>query len=295
MTDSHPPETSPGRPGVTTPEVQQVQQARSFLFVPGDRPDRFAKAAAAGADAIILDLEDAVAPEAKDAARETTVAWVAAGGPAAVRVNAADTPQHQADVAALAGANRGAAEPGVGLLAILLPKAEDPQLAAAVAEQTGAPVIALVESARGVLQAHQLAAAPGVARLAFGHLDYAADLGSQTSREAVLLARSTLVLASRAAGLPGPIDGVTTALDDADVLTDDVRHAASLGMTGKLLIHPRQVSPTHAAYRPTEGEVAWAQRVLDAAAAGGAVRVDGDMVDAPVVARAQEIMRREDR
>lgn len=118
----------------------------------------------------------------------------------------------------------------------------------------------------------------------------AVDVASGNGREAVLLARSTLVIASRAAGLPGPIDGVTTALDDPGTLTDDVRYARDLGLTGKLLIHPRQVEPTHAAYRPSEEEVAWAQRVLDAAAGGGAIRVDGAMVDAPVVARAARII-----
>ena len=154
------------------------------------------------------------------------------------------------------------------------------------------PVIALVESALGIVRAHELASAAGVSRLAFGHLDYAVDLGSGNGREAVLLARSTLVIASRAAGLPGPIDGVTTALDDAAVLTDDLAYARDLGLTGKLLIHPKQVEPTHAAHRPSDEEVAWAQRVIEAAAAGGAVRVDGDMVDAPVVARAHDILTR---
>lgn len=282
MTSAHLPET-----GATGPVVQE---ARSFLFVPGDRPERFDKAVASGADVVIIDLEDAVAPEAKSSARVAAVAWLAAGGRAAVRVNAADHPEHQADVAALAGISSDT--PDSGLLAVVLPKADDPALASAVATQTGVPVIALVESALGIVLAHELASATGVSRLAFGHLDYAVDLGSGNGRGAVLLARSTLVIASRAAGLPGPIDGVTTALDDAEVLADDLRYARDLGLTGKLLIHPKQVEPTHAAHRPSEEEVAWAQRVIEAAAAGGAVRVDGDMVDAPVVARAEGIIAR---
>ncbi|WP_109471049.1 HpcH/HpaI aldolase/citrate lyase family protein [Ornithinimicrobium cavernae] len=276
-----------------------VQSARSFLFVPGDRPERFDKAVASGADVVIIDLEDAVAPEAKAVARDAVVKWLTEGGRAAVRVNAADSAEHADDVAALAGiasaaeaSGAGAPTPSTGLLAVVLPKADDPDLASSVANLTGVPVIALVESALGVVRAHELAAAPGVSRLAFGHLDYAVDLGSGNGREAVLLARSTLVLASRAAGLPGPIDGVTTALDDTEVLTDDLAYARDLGLTGKLLIHPRQVEPTHAAHRPSEEEVAWAQRVIEAASAGGAVRVDGDMVDPPVVARAEEILRR---
>lgn len=273
--------------------MTNVQTARSFLFVPGDRPERFDKAVATGADVVIIDLEDAVAPEAKATAREAAVAWLGAGGRAAVRVNAADSPEHEADLEALA-AVAGDASDGAGLVAVVLPKAADPAHASQVAGRAGVPVVALVESALGILRAHELAAADGVTRLAFGHLDYAVDLGCDPGREAVLLGRSTLVLASRAAGLPGPIDGVTTALDDTEVLTDDLHYARSLGLTGKLLIHPKQVEPTHAAHRPSPDEVSWAERVLAAAETGGAVRVDGDMVDAPVVARAEDILRRKD-
>lgn len=269
--------------------LEEVQQARSFLFVPGDRPDRFDKAAAAGADVVIVDLEDAVGAEQKATAREAVVAWLAGGGRAAVRVNAADSPEHEADVAALSGAG--------GVVAVVLPKADDPALANAVAAQTGVPVVALVESAAGIVRAVELARAEGVARLAFGHLDYAVDLGCDNGRTAMLHARSTLVLASRAAGLPGPVDGVTVALDDPSVLVYDLEHAGELGLTGKLLIHPRQVEGTHAAYRTSDDEVAWAEKVLAAVRDTdvGAVRVDGDMVDAPVIARAEDILRRKDR
>lgn len=266
-----------------------VRSARSFLFVPGDRPERFDKAAAAGADLVIIDLEDAVGAEHKASARDAAVAWLSDGGSACVRVNAADSPEHDADLAALDDVE--------GLVAVVLPKASDAGAASAVAQQVGSPVVALVESAAGMLRAPEIAAADGVARLAFGHLDYAVDLGSDNGRTAMLHARSTLVLASRAAGLPGPVDGVTVALDDPAVLADDLAHAAELGLTGKLLIHPRQVEATHTAYRPSEDEVAWAQKVLAAVrrTSGGAVRVDADMVDAPVIARAQDIIRRKDR
>jgi citrate lyase subunit beta/citryl-CoA lyase len=271
--------------------VAVVQAARSFLFVPGDRPERFGKAAAAGADVVIVDLEDAVAAAAKDGARDAVLAWLRAGSSAAVRVNAVDSPHHEADLAALQGL--------ASLVAVVLPKAADAATAASVAERTGAPVLALVESAAGMVRAHELATAPGVARLAFGHLDYAVGLGADHGRTAMLHARSTLVLASRAAGLPGPVDGVTVALDDPAVLADDLAHGRELGMSGKLLIHPRQVEATHAAYRPSDGEVAWAQRVLAAVAGSdagqGAIRLDGQMVDPPVVARAEDILRRKDR
>lgn len=275
-------------------DAHLVRTARSFLFVPGDRPERFDKAATSGTDVVIIDLEDAVAPEAKATAREAAAAWLAAGGRACVRVNAADSPEHDQDLTALAGVPSATGEQGEGLLAVVLPKADDAAVATAASERVGAPVVALIESALGMVKAHEIASAPGVSRLAFGHLDYAVDLGSDSGREAMLLARSTLVLASRAAGLPGPIDGVTTALDDPAVLTEDAAYARDLGLTGKLLIHPKQVEPTHAAHRPTEEEIAWAERVIEAAAAGGAVRVDGDMVDAPVVARAEGILQRQE-
>lgn len=275
--------------------LARVQQARSFLFVPGDRPDRFDKAAGAGADLVIVDLEDAVAEERRPAAREQVAGWLAGGGAAAVRVSAVGTPDHAADVEALASV----VAPGDegGLLGVVVAKAEDPVALSGLALRLRVPLLALVETARGVARAADIAGAEGVARLAFGHLDLAADLGAEPTREAMLHSRSALVLASRAAGLPGPVDGVTTALDDAGRLAEDLAHARGLGMTGKLLIHPRQVDPTHAAYRPTEDQLAWAERVLAAVAEGGtgAVRVDGDMVDPPVVARAEDILRRKDR
>lgn len=279
-----------------------VQTARSFLFVPGDRPERFDKAAAAGADVVIVDLEDAVALDRRAAAREALVAWLTGGGSAAVRLNAVGTQDHELDVAALA--TLAADEVGTtqqnprGLLAVVVAKAEDATALTAVAGRLRVPVVALLETAVGVLAAAQIAAANGVARLAFGHLDYAFDLRADSGHTAMLHARSTLVLVSRAAGLPGPVDGVTVALDDLVVLDDDLAHARELGLSGKLLIHPRQVEATHAAYRPSDDDVAWAERVVAVAATGdgqGAIRLDGDMVDPPVLFRAQDILRRKDR
>lgn len=266
-----------------------VQAARSFLFVPGDRPERFDKAVAAGADAIIIDLEDAVGAQYKAQARQSALAWLRAGGSACVRVNATDSAEHEDDLATLAGLDT--------LTAVVLPKASDAAAASAAAARTGSPVLALVESAAGMLRASELAEAEGVVRLAFGHLDYAVDLGCDSGRTAMLTARSTLVLVSRAAGLSGPVDGVTVALDDPAALDDDLAYARDLGLSGKLLIHPRQVEATHAAYRPSGAEVAWAERIVAAThgTGGGAVRVDGDMVDAPVIARAKDILRRKDR
>lgn len=265
---------------------ERVAAARSALFVPGDRPERFDKAVASGADLVIIDLEDAVAAEDKARAREEAVSWLSAGrGGAAVRINALGTEHSPADRSALVGRP--------GLEAVVVPMADDPAALARLAgELDGVAVVAMIETAAGVLQALEVARSPGVTRLAFGHLDLAADLDSADSRVAMLHARSTLVLASRAAGLPGPLEGVTPTLDDPARWAQDARYAAELGFSGKLVIHPAQVEAVNAAFTPTAEEVARATRVLEAAAQGGAVRLDGEMVDAPVVARARRVLAR---
>ncbi len=253
------------------------------LFVPADRPERFAKAAASGADAVILDLEDAVAADRKEMARAALDAGFTSL-PVIVRVNASGTPWHEADLAA-ASAHK--------FHAIMLPKAEAHaglERACDLAAKAGIRIIALIESARGLADARRIAATEGVARLAFGSIDYCADLGCEHTREALLSARSELVLASRLAGLTAPIDGVTTAIDDAALVTDDARHARSLGFLGKLCIHPRQVGPAREGFMPTLAEIDWAKRIL--ASGDGAVAVDGAMVDEPVRLRARSILAR---
>lgn len=274
--------------------VDLLRAARTFLFVPGNRPDRFAKAEAAGADVVVIDLEDAVAPDDKDAARSDVAQWLSSGHAAVVRINGADTQWFDGDIAMLAavGINNpaGAAE-GVGAGAMLA-KAEASEIVSRVATASNAPVIPLIETAVGVLNAPGIAATPGVARIAFGAIDFAAELGvDPDDREALLHARSTLVLASAAARVASPVDGVTTALRDAEKLTDDVGYAARIGLRGKLCIHPSQVAAVHDRLAPTDDEVAWARRIVDATRAdGSAVAVDGHMVDPPVVARAQQIL-----
>ncbi|GHB59343.1 CoA ester lyase [Streptomyces umbrinus] len=260
-----------------------IQTARSLLFVPGDNPARFDKAVDSGADLVVIDFEDAVAGDRKDSARASAVEWLSRGGRACVRVNDPSGPLGATDLDALAGVP--------GLIALMLPKADSPDTAAAVAERAGVPVIALIESATGMVRVHDIAAAPGVARLAFGHLDYSLDLGAEPGWDVLLNARSSLVLASRAAALPGPVDGVTTALDDAAALDGDLRRAKEIGFTAKLLVHPRQVPVTHAAFRPDEEAVRWAHRVVESVTGTHAARVDGQMVDAPVLARARAILR----
>lgn len=256
---------------------------RSYLFVPGDRPERFAKAAASGAHAVIVDLEDAVAPERKAQAREALAAWLHPDHPVVVRINAADTEWFAADCA-LAG------RPGVA--AIMLPKAEKPEELAAL-RAAGAPaLLPLVETAAGYDNARALAAAAGVQRLVFGSIDFQLDLGITGEEEELLAFRSGLVLASRLAGVAAPVDGVSTAIDDAGQLAADTARSRRLGFGGKLCIHPKQVAVVNAAFRPSEADVRWATRVLEAAgqANGAAVAVDGKMVDRPVLLRAQAIL-----
>ncbi|GAA5060319.1 HpcH/HpaI aldolase/citrate lyase family protein [Nocardia callitridis] len=260
--------------------ARRVAAARTLLFVPGSRPDRFDKAVASGADAVILDLEDAVATADKVTARHAVADWLGDGNAAVVRVNAPDSAYWAEDVEAICGADA----------VIMVPKAEDVDQVRALAAEVA--VIALIETSRGVLGAERVCAVPGVIRAALGHIDLAAELGvDPDDRTAFAMARSTLVLASAAAGLAPPLDGVTTDLSAEDVLSSDVRHAKSLGFGGKLCIHPSQVAVAAATLRPSAVEVAWAESVVAALpSGGGAAQVNGRMVDPPVLARARRIL-----
>ena len=273
----------PGGRSEGTAGSNSAESAATLLFVPGDRPERFAKAQTAGADLIVLDLEDAVAPEHKNEAREHIAEWLAAGNSGVVRINAAGTEWHAADLAMLAR-HRAMA---------MVSKAEDPAALQDAADALGADaaIIALIETARGVLNAAAVTEVPAVRRLAIGTFDLAAQLGIDPSdREALATARGTLTLAAAAAGLPGPVDGVTGSVDDPQVLTDDVQYARRLGFTGKLCIHPRQVAPAAAALRPGPDEIRWATSVVAATTADGVAVLNGQMIDKPVVDRAHRIL-----
>jgi citrate lyase subunit beta / citryl-CoA lyase len=276
-------------------------QARSFLFVPGDRPERLAKALASAADAVILDLEDAVAPAAKPAARAALAQhWPGLSGAERqrllVRVNAVPTPGHGDDLALLEGLP--------GLAGLMLAKAESAaQLQSLASRLPGLPLLPLIESAQGLLQLPAIAGAPQVLRLVLGHIDLQVDLGMACGPdEAELLpARWQLVLASRGAGLAAPVDGVTVALDEPEQTLSDAQRARRLGFGAKLCIHPSQIEAVHRGLAPNAAECDWARRVLAAAEAAGnalstgALRVDGRMVDAPVLALARRWLALEHR
>lgn len=266
--------------------------ARTYLFVPGDRPERFAKALASGADAIVLDLEDAVSPSAKGQARDAIAQWSlqAVGAELArivVRVNDAASDAFADDLRMLRD---------TGIATVMLPKAESPaQVQAVRAALPDARVLALIESARGVAGVQQVAGAPGVARLVFGTLDYALDLDLDIaeSPDGLAHAAGMIAVASRVAGLPAPVAGVTPQLDDETRLLADLAWSRRHGFGAKLCIHPRQVAPLHAALAPSAQAVDWARRVLAAEAASpGAARLDGRMIDRPVVLQAQRTLQR---
>lgn len=271
----------------------RVAQARTLIFVPGNRPDRFEKAARSGADALILDLEDSVPAADKAAARQAIEgAWEqlhALGVPLVVRTNAAASDDGAADLAWLARLRAPAA--------VMVPKAELVQALEGVQRALGGvPTLPLIESAAGYAALPALGSAAGVLRLVVGHIDFMADTGLSCDDDETELVplRFAVSVASRLNRLAPPVDGVTVRINDEECLRRDARRALRLGFGGKLCIHPSQVATIHEAFMPTESELAWARKVLDAdaAAAGAAVQVDGRMVDLPVVLQARRTVAR---
>lgn len=273
--------------------------ARTFLFVPGDRPERHARALASGAGAVVVDLEDAVAPERKAEARtqlDRSFAALPSDAHARllVRINACDTPWHAEDLALV-----GRLAVQRRLAGVLLPKAERAGDLAALAGVVGADValLPLIESVAGLDALAALAAAPQVLRLVFGHLDFQLDAGLACgSDEAELVpVRLALLLASRRAGLAPPVDGITADWRDTARLAAEAVRARRGGFGAKLCVHPEQVAVVQAAFTPSADERAWAHRVCEAvrAAGGGVVNVDGRMVDAPVVRLAERLLAQE--
>lgn len=277
--------------------TDSVRHACSFLFVPATQPERLPKALASGADLVIADWEDAVAPADKERAR-TALADALAALPAPqrarllVRINSEATPWFAADLQALAQLT------AQGLAGAVVPKAERAQTLQAVARAAGpqAALVPLVESVAGLAAADALAAAPQVARLAFGHLDFQVDAGMACAEDEqeLLPVRMALVLASRRAGLAAPIDGVTVDTRNPERMGRDAERARRMGFGGKLCIHPAQVPVLHAAFDPDEAAVTHAQRVRQALeqAGGGVCVLDGRMVDAPVLAQAEQTLLR---
>jgi len=261
---------------------------RSYLFAPGHSAKLLDRVFTVGADALMLDLEDAVPPQHKAEARRMVAAALAdppAPARAWVRVNAARTDMCAADLDAVA-------EHAYG---IRIPKTESPDDVAWVAARApGLPIICAIENARGVLAAQEIAAAPGVRHLAMGGVDLQRDLNTSGGNAQTAYVRSHLVVCSRAAGIEPPIDSVFPRLSDDAELRSQAEFARSLGFSGKSAIHPRQLPVLHEVFTPSEREVAWAQEVLEAfdAAGGAALRLpDGEFVDLPVAQRARRVLQ----
>ncbi|RLQ87913.1 HpcH/HpaI aldolase/citrate lyase family protein [Notoacmeibacter ruber] len=255
------------------------------LFVPATRPERLAKAFAAGADTVIMDLEDAVSPDKKSDARRLPEGAVSKhrSGQFLLRVNAHSTQWYEDDVAFAAQA---------GFDGVVLPKAEDSRTVEALRETLGEGrmIIALVETVHALSEIDAIARLSD--RLAFGSIDFAEDMGCAHNQTALLPIRSRIVQAARLAERPAPLDGVTTSTKEAELVRRDAAHASEMGFGGKLLIHPMQIEPSRGAFRPDAESIAWAERVLAGGGTEDARSVDGAMVDAPVVARARRIVQR---
>ena len=263
----------------------------NFLFVPGTRPDRFAKALDSGANSVILDLEDAVAAEDKETARNAIqAAWPSFTAEQKKRlIIRSNSPGSQFYSADLMLAQK------LDLACLLIPKsqsADEINGAALVLPNTA--LIPMIETAIGLDHLREIANANQVIRLALGNLDLQADLGMVCDPQETELqtARYQIVLASRVAQIAPPIDGVTPSTDDLVRIQDDAQRAKRMGFGGKLCIHPKQVGIVKAAFMPSEDELAWANRVIEAdkASNGGAVKLDGRMIDRPVVLLAQRTL-----
>lgn len=282
-----------------SPGHYSTMARRSLLFSPGDRPEMLRKAPRTGADVVIFDLEDAVAPARKDQAREAVAAVLSDGGFApdcevCIRVNPG-TVDADDDLAAIDGFDR--------MDSIMLPKvdsAADVETLDRLFDEhdLDLPVIALVETAAGILAAADIARTDRVDALAFGAEDLSADIGATRTSggEEVLFARQKVVIAAAAAGIEA-LDTVYTDIDDLEGLREETRYAIQLGYDGKPAIHPAQVDVINDAFTPDADQIQWARRVLRAresadATERGVFRIDGEMIDAPLVTRAERIADR---
>ena len=266
--------------------------ARSWLFVPATSPERFAKAAASGADRVVIDLEDAVDAAAKAVARQQLArAALPQSVPLYVRINGCDSEWFEQDLA-LVGT--------LPVAGILLPKVETSAHVARAATvlATGQRIVAMIETAAGLWNILEVAGGPKIERLTFGALDFQEDTGitSEEPNELELAyARSTIVIASRVAGIAAAIDSISTTLDDAELIFRDATRGRRFGFAGKLCIHPKQIAPTHKAFLPGPEERAWALGLMEVLAARpehsrGSFSYCGAMVDKPVIERARSIL-----
>lgn len=262
---------------------------RSLLFVPATRPERIEKALRSGADSVCVDLEDAVPPQSKEAARRV-LADLPAGDseiPLMVRINAPGTIEGLRDLLALSE-SRSLPD------AILVPKVGEPGEVSVVASvlAPNPPLVAILEFAAGVTKADQIARHDRVHALLFGSADYCRDTGASMTWDALLSARSRILEAARAARIQA-FDGVWPDVHDDQGILDETRRIRTLGFSARAAIHPRQIAMIHQGFRPPNNEVEHARRVVKAFedSGGAAVLVDGMMVDAPLYQSALATIR----
>lgn len=266
---------------------------QTWLFVPGNQADRIPKAIATPADRIIVDWEDSVAPSERASARRTTTLALQQAAKDTdtvsqrcyIRINAVGTPDHRSDLNAVRD---------IRCAGVMLARTEHPDMLRSITD-CGLRVIALIESALGVEQAFAIASAPGVVALAFGSVDYLADIQARPGLQAVHYAQSRLVNAARAARLPHIIDGPATALDDHDLLKSEALQARSLGMTGKMAIHPLQVQLLRQLFHVSPAELQQARDVIRVYEEGlrlgkGVIRHGDQMIDGAVAKQARWLL-----
>jgi len=263
----------------STPESARLKHFQSLLFVPGNRPERFAKALGSGADLVTIDLEDAVGPADKTAARDAALAAI---GPSnlGIRVNGLRTVQGLADIVALAAAP---ARPRF----IMIPMVESAtEIEIVHAALPGVALLPLIETVKGLRYADAIAAAPGIGGVMLGGADFAGALGVSMSWDALYAARAQIAMACTAAGVPS-IDAPWLDLDDLDGLAAETARVKAMGFSARAIVHPKHVAVVHKVMRPTPEEVAEARAAEAAYAAAGqsAVRFNGRMLEAPVMAR----------
>ncbi|TFI60141.1 CoA ester lyase [Sphingomonas parva] len=261
-----------------------LRLCRSLLFLPASNPRAIEKARGLAADMIFLDLEDAVKPADKASARAAAVAAAAdgfGGRPVAIRVNKIGDPWHDEDIAAVSAS---AAD------VMIVPKVDSAGEVAAITGRSAKPVLAMIETAAGVLDAHRIA--PHTAGLIAGTNDLAADLGIPpgAGRAGLLHALQAVVLAARAAGVAA-FDGVYNRLEDQDGLAAECREGRAFGFDGKTLIHPNQIEAANRLFGPSPDELDTARRLI-AAATGGAERFEGRMIESMHVEQARWLLAR---
>lgn len=266
---------------------------RSLLFVPATHIERIPKALNSGADAVVVDWEDAVSESQKETARQDTLNYLTTNPHAKiwVRMNAANTLHYAQDVLACRQSE--------GIVGVLLPKAEQAKHITQLANDMGKPIIAMIESPLGLVNLPDIARASGVYRLSYGALDLAQALGATPNTpggdQIMAQIRFQLLLHSTVNGLAAPIDTVFPDFNDDAGLIKRATTWQQMGFEGMLCIHPRQISPLHTLLRPSDASLAWAQAVVDKADQMGlwAFQLDGEMIDAPVIARARQILAKQ--